>query len=84
MKTIKFNDIKVGSIVKVYDSYIGEYAVGIVEEKKENYTDKMVGVRFGFSNDLKNPKLEYICVETKEVNGLSDATLTIDEIVGEV
>jgi len=84
MKTIKFNDIKVGSIVKVYDSYIGQYAVGIVEEKKEDYTDKMIGVRFGFSNDLKNPKLQYICVEYKDPDDKRDVTMTVDEIIGEV
>ena len=84
MNAIKFNDIKVGSIVKLYDSYIEQYAVGIVDEKKETYTDKLIGIRFGFSNCLTNPNLEYISVESKDPNDGGVVTTYIDEIIGEL
>ena len=67
METLKFDEIKIGDVVLVHDTYgstleKARIAVGIVKEKRETETEKWVGLQFGFKDedaDLKSYVVEY-------------------------
>lgn len=65
MQTLKFDEIKIGDVVAVHDSYSStlertRIAVGIVKEKRETETEKWVYLQFGFKDeDLKPYVVEY-------------------------
>lgn len=48
---VKFDDVHIGNVVEVLDDYRGITAVGIVTEKRETACDKLITVRFGFSDE---------------------------------
>ena len=67
METLKFDEIKIGDVVLVHDTYgstleKARIAVGIVKEKRETETEKWVCLQFGFKDedaDLKPYVVEY-------------------------
>ena len=54
---VKFDDVRIGDFVEIFDDYRGTIAVGVVTEKRETATDKLITVRFGF-DDMREYVLE--------------------------
>lgn len=67
METLKFDEIKIGDVVLVHDTYAStlthpRLAVGIVRVKRETATEKWVDLQFGFKevdDELRPYVVEY-------------------------
>ena len=73
---VKFDDVRIGNFVEVLDDYRGMVAVGVVTEKRETATDKLITVRFGF-DDMH----EYVLEEKEGFKDRGQQTIFIESII---
>lgn len=73
---VKFDDVQIGNVVEVYDDYREITAVGIVTEKRETACDKLITVRFGFSDAH-----EYVLEEKEGHESNGQQTFFINSII---
>ena len=73
---VKFDDVRIGNLVEVLDDYRGIIAVGVVTEKRETATDKLITVRFGF-DDMH----EYVLEEKEGFEDRGQQTIFIESII---
>lgn len=73
---VKFDDVRIGNFVEVLDDYRGIIAVGVVTEKRETATDKLITVRFGF-DDVH----EYVLEEKEGFGDSGEQTIFIESII---
>ena len=73
---VKFDDVRIGNFVEVLDDYRGIIAVGVVTEKRETATDKLITVRFGF-DDMH----EYVLEEKEGFEDRGQQAIFIESII---
>ena len=73
---VKFDDVHIGNFVEIFDDYRGIIAVGVVTEKRETATDKLITVRFGF-DDMQ----EYVLEEKEGFKDRGQQTIFIESII---
>ena len=73
---VKFDDVRIGNFVEVLDDYRGKIAVGVVTEKRETATDKLISIRFGF-DDVH----EYVLEEKEGFLDSGQQTIFIESII---
>ncbi len=73
---VKFDEVRIGNFVEVLDDYRGKIAVGVVTEKRETATGKLISVRFGF-DDVH----EYVLEEKEGFLDSGQQTIFIESII---
>ena len=73
---VKFDDVHIGNVVEVLDDYREITAVGIVTEKRETVCDKLITVRFGFSDEQ-----EYVLEEKEGFESSGQQTIFVNSII---
>ena len=73
---VKFDDVHIGNVVEILDDYREIRAVGIVTEKRETITDKLITVRFGFTDEQ-----EYVLEEKEGFGSNGQQTIFIESII---
>lgn len=73
---VKFDDVRIGNFVEVYDDYKERIAIGIVTEKRENAVAKYISVRFGFADEH-----EYVLEEKEGFECRGEQTIFIESII---
>ena len=73
---VKFDDVRIGNFVEVYDDYKERIAIGIVTEKRENAVAKYISVRFGFAEEE-----EYELEEKEGYKNDGQQTIFVNSII---
>jgi hypothetical protein len=73
---VKFDNVRIGNVVEVYDGYNEISAVGIVTQKREDIEAKYITIRFGFYTEE-----EYALEEKEGFKRGGQQTIFVNSII---